>query len=185
MSHPDHTQSSEPREQTASKWGKYNLLDLRFAGLVVAVIGMIVWLSWYHKHTYFVEAVRDGDTLVVSKWGRKFLVQLAGADAPEIHKNEPFAGAARIYLVNRVLGRKIWLDDLDTSRKLDYKERLLCWAWIDGENISYLLVAGGYARFSGAAEGADRTILSMLQADAKEHRRGLWSARTASYQPHQ
>ena len=120
MNRLDPTQPSQSQEQQASGWHRYNLLDLRFAGLVVAVIGLIVWLSWYHKHTYFVEAVRDGDTLVVSKWGRKFLVQLAGADAPEIHKNEPFAGAARIYLVNRVLGRKIWLDDLDTSRKLDY-----------------------------------------------------------------
>ncbi|MCH8852594.1 MAG: thermonuclease family protein [Planctomycetes bacterium] len=180
MNSPDPAQSAEPQEQPASGWHKYNLLDLRFAGMVVAVIGLIVWLSWYHKHTYFVEAVQDGDTIVVSKWGRKFLVQLAGADAPEIHKNEPFAEAARTYLVDRLLGRKIWLDDLDSSRKLDYKDRLLCWAWIDGENISYMLVGEGYAKFSGTAEGDQRTILSMLEADAKEHRRGLWSAEPAS-----
>ncbi len=157
--------------------------DLRVAGLFVAVIGLIVSLVYYQSHTYVVEAVLDGDTLIVSKWGGQFKVQLAGADAPEIHKNEPFSEGARFYLKEQLLGRKIWLDFLDTGRKLDYKRRMLCWAWIDGENISYALVARGLARFSGAAERDHRTILTMLENDARENRRGLWSARTAAYRP--
>ena len=147
----------------------------------MAVISLMVAFTYYHKHTFIVEAVLDGDTFLVSRWGWWSKVQLAGADAPEIHKNEPFAETARAYLKERILGRKIWLEVLDTSRKLDYKSRMLCWAWVDGENISYTLVAHGYARFSGAAEADARTILAMLQTDAKENNRGLWSARTASY----
>ncbi len=151
--------------------------------MTCSVIGLIVWLVYYHSHTYVVEAVLDGDTLIVSKWGRQFTVQLAGADAPEIHKNEPFSEGARFYLKEQLLGRQIWLDFLDTGRKLDYKRRMLCWAWIDGENISYTLVARGLARFSGAAESDHRTVLTMLENDARANRRGLWSARTAAYQP--
>ena len=114
QSDPDQTTLME--SPVASRWKRVNLLDLRFAGMVVAVIGLIVWLVYYHSHTYIVEAVLDGDTLIVSKWGGQFKVQLAGADAPEIHKNEPFSEGARFYLKEQVLGRKIWLDFLDTGR---------------------------------------------------------------------
>lgn len=183
MVQSDRAQTLSTESAVASRWKRLNLLDLRFAGLVVAVIGLIVWLTYYHRHTYVVEAVLDGDTLIVSKWGWRSTVQLAGADAPEIHKNEPFSEGARFYLKEKILGRKIWLDFLDTGRKLDYKDRMLCWAWIDGENISYALVARGLARFSGAAERDHRTVLTMLEDDARANRRGLWSARTAAYRP--
>ena len=173
MVQSDSAQTAPTQHPVASRWKRLNLLDLRFAGLVVAVIGLIVWLVYYHRHTYVVEAVLDGDTLIVDKWGWQFTVQLAGADAPEIHKNEPFSEGARIYLKEQLLGRKIWLDFLDTGRKLDYKRRMLCWAWIDGENISYTLVARGLARFSGAAERDHRAVLTMLENDARENRRGL------------
>ncbi len=183
MVQPDAAQTAPTDTPAASRWKRLHLPDLRFAGLVVAVIGVIVWLVYYHSHTYIVESVLDGDTLIVSRWGERFKVQLAGADAPEIHKNEPFSEGARFYLKEQLLGRKIWLDFLDTGRKLDYKRRMLCWAWIDGENISYALVARGLARFSGAAERDHRTILTMLENDARKDRRGLWAARTAAYQP--
>ena len=183
MNRADQTLSTQSQEPTASRRSKYNPLDLRFAALVVAVISLIIALTYYHKHTFVVESVLDGDTLIVNKWGWKCEVQLAGADAPEIHKDEPFAETARIYLQERILGRKVWLEFLDPGRKLDYKSRMLCWVWLDGENISYMLVGQGYARFSGAAEADARTILAMLQTDAKENSRGLWSARKASYQP--
>ncbi len=183
MVQSDAIQTTPTDSPAASKWKRFSLLDLRFAGLVVAVIGLIVWLAYYHSHTYVVEAVLDGDTLVVRKWSWQFTVQLAGADAPEIHKDEPFSEGARFYLKELLLGRKVWLDFLDTGRKLDYKRRMLCWAWIDGENISYLLVARGLARCSGAAESDHREVLTMLENDAREARRGLWSARTAAYRP--
>ncbi len=183
MVQSDAAQTTPTDTPAASRWKRLNLLDLRFAGLVVAVIGLIVWLVYYHSHTYIVESVLDGDTLIVSRWGERFKVQLAGADAPEIHKNEPLSEGARFYLKEQLLGRKIWLDFLDTGRKLDYKRRMLCWAWIDGENISYALVARGLARFSGAAESDHREVLTMLENDAREARRGLWAARTAAYQP--
>ena len=183
MDQPDPAQTTLTKPPDASRWKRLNLLNLLFAGLVVVVIGLIVWLVHYHTHTYVVEAVLDGDTLIVSKWGGQFTVQLAGADAPEIHKDEPFSEGARIYLKEQLLGRKIWLDFLDAGRKLDYKDRMLCWAWIDGENISYTLVAQGLARFSGAAERDHREILTLLEDDARQHRRGLWSARKAAYRP--
>ena len=183
MVQSDSAQTTPTESPVASRWDRLHLLDLRFAGLVVAAIGLIVWLVYYQSHTYVVEAVLDGDTLMVSKWGWQFTVQLAGADAPEIHKNESFSQGARFYLKEQLLGRKIWLDFLDTGRKLDYKRRMLCWAWIDGENISYTLVARGLARFSGAAESDRRAVLTMLENDARENRRGLWSARTTAYQP--
>ncbi len=183
MIQADAAQTTPTESRASSSWKRLNLLDLRLAGLVVAVIGLIVWLVYYHSHTYVVEAVLDGDTLIVSKWGWQTTVQLAGADAPEIHKDEPFSEDAQVYLEEQLLGRKIWLEFLDVGRKLDYKKRMLCWAWIDGENISYALVARGLARFSGAAESDHRAVLTMLENDARENRRGLWSARPAAYQP--
>ncbi len=177
MNQFDHAQSPPTSESSTSRWKNCNLLDLRFAALVVVTIALIVWLVYYHSHTYVVESVLDGDTFIATRGGQRFKVQLAGADAPEIHKNEPYAQAARAYLAKQIHGRKVWLEFLDGSRKQDYKFRLLCWAWVDGENISYMLVGKGYARFSGAAESEQRRILTLLQADAKEHHRGLWSSR--------
>ena len=173
MNQFDHAQSSRTSESSTSRWKNCNLLDLRFAALVVVTIALIIWLAYYHSHTYVVESVLDGDTFIAARGGQRFKVQLAGADAPEIHKNEPYAQAARAYLAKQIHGRKVWLEFLDSSRKQDYKFRLLCWAWVDGENISYMLVGKGYARFSGAAESEQRRILTLLQADAKEHHRGL------------
>ncbi len=183
MVQSDAVQTAPTKSPTSSRLKRLNLRDLRFAGLGIAVIGLIVWLTYYHSHTYVVDAVLDGDTLIVSKWGWQFTVQLAGADAPEIHKDEPFSEGARFYLKEQLLGRKIWLDFLDRGRKLDYKDRMLCWAWLDGENISYTLVAQGLARFSGAAENDHREILTLLENDARANRRGLWSARKAAYRP--
>lgn len=175
MNEFDHAQSSPTSESATSRWKNWNLLELRFAALVVVTIALIIGLAYYRSHTYVVESVLDGDTFIAIRGGQRFKVQLAGADAPEIHKNEPYAEAARAYLAEQIQGRKVWLESLDISRKKDYKFRLLCWTWVDGENISYTLVAKGYAKFSGAAENEQRKILTLLQADAKEYRRGLWS----------
>ncbi len=175
MNEFDHAQFSPTSESSTSTWRNSNLLDLRFAALVVVTITLIIGLAYYLSHTYVVESVLDGDTFIATRGGQRFEVQLAGADAPEIHKNEPYAEAARTYLSEQIHGRKVWLEFLDGSRKQDYKFRLLCWAWVDGENVSYTLVGKGYARFSGAAESERRRILTLLQADARENRRGLWS----------
>ena len=64
--------------------------------------------------------------------------QLAGADAPEIHKNEAFAQVSRAYLEERLQGKRVWLDFLDAGDPLDYKHRLLCWAWVMIDFILYL-----------------------------------------------
>ncbi len=183
MRHPENSQPRSGDKPTGSKWAKYSLRNLGFAVGFVLVIALIVWLTYYHSHTYVVQSVLDGDTFIVTKWRQQLKIQLAGADAPEIHKNEPYAWQAQVYLEKRIRGRKIRLEFLDTARKLDYKNRMLCWAWVDGDNLSYMLVAKGLAKFSGAAEGDARTILAMLQSDAKQNGRGLWSAGTVSYQP--
>lgn len=137
MNEFDHAQFSPPSESATSRWKNYNLLDLRFATLVVVSIALIIWLAYYHSHTYVVESVLDGDTFSATRGGQRFKVQLAGADAPEIHKNEPYAQAARAYLAKQIHGRKVWLESLNSSRKQDYKFRLLCCA-----------VAGSTARIS-------------------------------------
>ena len=162
---------------TPSGSRRRRLKPLCTAAVVVAGCAAALSLAHRHHHVYVVETVLDGDTFGITFRGEGRLVQLAGADAPEIHKGEPFAHVAREYLEARIAGKKVWLDFLDSGDKLDYKHRLLCWAWLDGENISATLITEGYARFSGAAERQDRDALVELEHAARQASRGMWSAR--------
>lgn len=117
----------------------------------------------------------DGDTFVVDYHGTPREVQLAGADAPELHKDEPLADVALKYLREKLEHQRVWLEFLDDGDKLDYKHRLLCWVWVGEVNINYLMVGQGYARFSGAAEDEPREVLLLLEEEARQMRRGLWN----------
>lgn len=165
------------RERIRSSWAWVNLRKSRqLAGLVV--VGAIAcYFAFRSSHTYYVTYVVDGDTFAIDLGGNNTLVQLAGADAPELHKDERYAVEARKYLIERIEKRRVFLDFLDPSERVDYKHRLLCWTWIEGSNLSHELVVRGLARFSGAAEGEDRKLFVMLQNDARDHQRGIWSSK--------
>lgn len=160
----------------ASSSLRSGLGSFAWAAIVVLGCAIVTGVAYRHMHLRTCTAVLDGDTFAIRRGNARQLVQLAGADAPEIHKNEPFALESRQFLEDMILHKHVWLEYLDSGDKTDYKNRLLCWVWVDGKNLNYELVARGLARISGAAEGADRTILSMLEDDAKASERGMWAA---------
>ncbi len=154
-----------------------------FSGLTIVMTGLaIAGVIDQQRHLFVVEEVIDGDTIRITWHGHDQLVQLAGVDAPELHKGiagEPGAQAARDFLRRRILHQEVWIEELDRGAPRDHKGRLLCWVWLDHDNVCYDLVASGLARFSGAAEAPHRDALVALQDSARHRGRGVWSSRPA------
>ncbi|MCG3138322.1 MAG: hypothetical protein HJJLKODD_02184 [Phycisphaerae bacterium] len=144
--------------------------------LVVSGIIFLLVLYWYRsQHLFIVEGVVDGDTLVIRDSGNRRLLQLAGIDAPEIHKNEIWSDRAKNYLEHRLLGQTVWIEYLDQGLTTDYKDRLLCWVTVDGHNINYELVQRGLAKVSGIINGPQCEQLIALETHARSAGLGLWS----------
>jgi len=146
---------------------------------VAVVVALSLGGLWYRAgHVYRVDEVIDGDTLRIQYHGTARLVQLAGADAPEMHKGpagQPLADAATQYLTDRVLHKSVWIEFEDPGVPEDDKGRLVCWVWRGAENLSYSLIARGLARSCGTAEGKRRTILAALEQEARIRQRGVWA----------
>lgn len=118
-----------------------------------------------------VVGVRDGDSLRVVINGHAALVRLAGIDAPE--RKQPFGLEAEDFLAGLVKGRTIrWRDD--GNDKFGRSIGIVFLDGDDGKSLNHRLVEAGlawhYVQFS-----KDPT-LAQLEADARDARRGLWSA---------
>ena len=123
-----------------------------------------------------VRAVIDGDTIDVATVGR---VRLLGIDAPEIgHRFDttaPFGREAKERLTSLIAHRWVRLE-FDGKREDMYDRRLAYVLLEDGTFVNAVLVREGLARVSTRVPLARLDQLRRAEADAHEHRRGIWSA---------
>ena len=123
-----------------------------------------------------VRVVFDGDTIDVATIGR---VRLLGIDAPEIgHRfdsSAPFSREAKDRLTSLIGHRWVRLE-FDGQREDLYDRRLAYVLLEDGTFVNALLVREGLARVSTRVPLARLEELRRAEADARDHRRGMWSA---------
>jgi endonuclease YncB( thermonuclease family) len=122
-----------------------------------------------------VRVVFDGDTIDVATVGR---VRLLGIDAPEIgHRFDttaPFGREAKERLTSLIAHRWVRLE-YDRKREDVYDRQLAYVLLEDGTFVNALLVREGLARVSTRVPLARLDELRRAEADARDHRRGIWS----------
>lgn len=129
--------------------------------------------------------VIDGDTVVVRPTGGimrsqpEERIRLWGIDAPESQQN---GGPQSTKYLQKLIGhrRKIYL----TSTGRDQYGRLIGVIHPDGHTLNnsynYLMVEGGHAHCY-MLSGPDSNRYRRAEKEAKEHRRGMWAARSAQH----
>lgn len=121
-----------------------------------------------------VKRVSDGDTILLED-GRK--VRYLGINAPEFL--EPFYFKAKWLNQSLVLGREIRLEF--DEEKTDGYNRLLAYVYVGEQMVNAKLVEEGLAHaFFIGPNHRHNELLLRLQAEAKQRKVGMWSARTAA-----
>jgi micrococcal nuclease len=113
--------------------------------------------------------IADGDTLVVQTSTSALTIRLHGIDAPE--KAQSLGPDAKDFTSNVAWDRIVNLKVRDTDRY----GRLVAEVLLpDGRTLNHELVRAGlawwYSRYA-----PDDAMLKALEADARQHHRGLWS----------
>jgi len=114
-----------------------------------------------------VRAVSDGDTLVVAKGGKVYVVQLAGIDAPEL--SQEFGSTARDHVRDMTRGKKVTVEIVETNSN----KSVVANVSIDGNDLAASLVDSGHA---WATDGGSTEQLRASQAKAKTAGEGLWAS---------
>jgi endonuclease YncB( thermonuclease family) len=111
--------------------------------------------------------IADGDTLtIVDASNEQHKIRLAGIDAPE--KGQPFGTKARENLAGKVFGQTVRVEVIDVDR---YK-REVGRIFLHERFINMEMVRDGFAwRYETYDKPGEFTA---AEADAREHRRGLW-----------
>ncbi len=117
----------------------------------------------------FVEKVSDGDTIRLMSGGEIKKIRFYGIDAPE--SKQEFGDRARFVLDSLIAGKQVKVKVIDTDR---YR-RLVAEVWLDSLELSYWMVANGYARWY-QSYGKDRKDLARAEQEAKIAKKGLWAA---------
>lgn len=118
-----------------------------------------------------VKSVYDGDTILLED-GRK--VRYLGINAPEFQ--EPFYLKAKRFNESLVLGQEIRIE-FDQERG-DLYDRVLAYVWVGDQMVNARLVQEGLAHafFIGISRKHNAQFFR-LQAEAKQRKVGIWSAR--------
>ena len=121
--------------------------------------------------TATVEAVKDGDTMMVLRAGDTATVQLHGLDAPE--RTQPYGEQATVFLREQVLGRRVKVRVRDRDRFGRYVATVLH----NGVNVNEQLLRAGLAWYDWwyidytPDAARDQTLVHR----ARQAERGLWS----------
>ena len=143
-----------------------------------------LWILFWVLCSYFVllgsvtadERVRvnrvyDGDTILLED-GRK--VRYLGINSPEFQ--EPFYLKAKRFNESLVLGKEIRLE-FDQERS-DAYNRILAYVYVGDQMVNARLVKEGLAHvFLIGPSRRHSALLLQAQAEAKQNRVGIWSAR--------
>lgn len=154
------------------KWSKEKYTVLGAAVLALFALGLLDF-TYQNDLSHSGEEVRigrviDGDTIEIVD-GRR--VRYIGIDAPEV--DDCYGIEALERNVELVMNKEVVLvsDGEDTD---DYG-RLLRKVYVEGEDVSALLVKGGYAWVdTWFASGSYETQLLRFEGEAKEGDRGVW-----------
>ena len=115
----------------------------------------------------------DGDTIRIRRDEKVERIRLAGIDAPEMQQQ--FGIASRDYLENKVLGRKV---EIQERGKDKYGRTVAEIFTEDGKDVNHLLVRQGLAWRYPAYAGNDR-LLAIFESMARAERLGLWADHAA------
>jgi micrococcal nuclease len=135
--------------------------------LVLAAVTVAAGAKPHYTLSGKVVAVADGDTLTVldeSKTQHK--IRLAGIDAPE--KGQAFGTKARENLAAKVFGQNVRVEVIDVDRYRREVGRI----YLGERFINMEMVRDGFAwRYVQYDKPGE---FAAVEADAREHRRGLW-----------
>ena len=113
-----------------------------------------------------VARVADGDTLVVSKGGRLYSLQISGIDAPE--RGQDYGMEAYEYVRNLAKGEKVMITVVEMEG-----HSIVGHVSVGGRDIAASLVEAGLA---WTTEGASSAELEKAEKAAKSSHEGLWAS---------
>ncbi|NLI82067.1 MAG: nuclease [Deltaproteobacteria bacterium] len=115
-------------------------------------------------------AVLEGDTILVSRDGKKERIQLYGIDCPE--RGQDFGQVAKNYAEQRLAGRTIDVEPAGTSRR----DRNVALVFLDEElfNLELVRVGLAWVRMQSCTM-PDCKGWREVQKGAKRRRAGVWS----------
>lgn len=136
-------------------------------------LAMAPW-AWGESLEGHVVCVSDGDTLTVMDAAQQeHALRLAGIDAPE--RSQPFGPAARLFLVQTVLGRAVRFE----IQKRDRYGRPVGRLVVDDADVALRLVEHGlawhYTRYAHEQPEPERRRYAEAELKARQAGRGLWS----------
>lgn len=113
-----------------------------------------------------VTQVADGDSLIVSKAGRLYKLQLSGIDAPE--RGQDYGMEAYEYVRNLAKGEKVMITVVEMEG-----HTIVGHVSVGGQDIAASLVEAGLA---WTTDGASSAELEKAEKAAKSSNEGLWAS---------
>lgn len=137
---------------------------------LVSALGVALLAASARGGTFFdarVVGVIDGDTLEVLVDEQPLRIRIFGIDAPE--HGQPWSRKSKEALRRRVFGKEVRINEVDT----DAYGRTVGEVYADDVCVGCELVREGHAWVY--RQYSQDPVLLALEADAREHRRGLWA----------
>lgn len=130
---------------------------------------------------YQVVSFADGDTLTVNMDGKEEKVRLIGVDTPETHdprkEVQCFGQAASDFTRQLIGNNRVRLESDSLSQSRDRYGRLLRYAYLpDGRLVQAEIIKNGYGFAYLSFPFAKSEEFSVLEREARENNRGLWSS---------
>lgn len=147
--------------------------------LSVALLSLTGWsqhpAATLRTVTGRVVGVSDGDTITVLGPGKQqYKIRLNGIDAPE--SSQEFGQASKNSLARLVHGREVRV----TWQKEDRYDRILGRVFVGSTDVNLAQLSAGmawyYRQYESDIPVADRAPFDRAEREARQSRRGLWSA---------
>jgi len=162
-------------------------MTLTKKSLLTILIALV--LHWpysfvYAKNFFIVTGVNDGDTITCQGGGIIFRVRLAGIDAPEKGRGkrpeQPYAEAARKYLENLILGKKVIIKQIELDRYnhvlgIVYLEQKSGFFSSDRQDINLEMLKWGFAEVPRGKHKFDIRPYRQAEKEAKAQKLNIWS----------
>ena len=115
-----------------------------------------------------VVGVKDGDSVIINRLGKRVTIRLLGVDAPEYE--QPWGQQAKAFTHQQVFGKKVTVLE---KEKDQYGRNVATVRLPDGSSLNQRLVRQGLAWWY--RHYSKDKILKKLEQEARRNRIGLWS----------